>query len=335
MNRYDDRARLVFHFAREEGLSLGHTTLEPEHLLLGVMREGGNASKVLGELGMTLKGLRRQVAEIVGHDGGLPKNETAALTSQARRVMDLASSEARSLGRSAIAPDHILLAIIREGDGVAYRILQQLTGDADMLRWRILVAADPEARTEAVAVTPLNKTGDDRTGQVSWAEDRLLRLERDVRQLRQELTLPKSSQQQTLDDLAPSKTLYYGVKYYADGHNRAVTERRLENLESLGFTTRFALRDLEDWGRVELEPAELMRSTLQLIDESDLVVLDLSEKGVGLGIEAGYARARAKPVITIVTKGKEISATLQGISEQAYVYDSEDGLGEFFSTLRD
>ena len=147
MNRYDDRARLVFHFARE-GSRLGHAMIGPEHLLLGLMREGGrrvqggDASSVLVDFGATLKDLRRQVEELVGRGNGPLRNETAAITPRARRVMELAGSEARSLGSNVIATEHILLGIIREGDGVAYRILQQLTRDVDAIRWHILTAAD-------------------------------------------------------------------------------------------------------------------------------------------------------------------------------------------------
>ncbi len=148
MNRYDDRARLVFHFAREEGAKLGHTMIGPEHLLLGLMREGGTAYKVLSEFGATHEGLRRQVEEIVGRGDGLARNETAAITPKARRVMELAGSEARSLGSNVIATEHILLGVIREGDGVAYRILQNLTRDVDTVRWRILAATDKNPKSE-------------------------------------------------------------------------------------------------------------------------------------------------------------------------------------------
>lgn len=163
LNRYDDRARLVFHFAREEGSKLGHAMIGPEHLLLGLMREGGTASKVLAEFGATLEGFRRQVEEMVGRGDGLPRNETAAITPRARRVMELAGSEARSLGSNVIATEHILLGIIREGDGVAYRILQQLTRDVDTVRWRILAAADPKAQQEAVNTPFLDEYARDLT----------------------------------------------------------------------------------------------------------------------------------------------------------------------------
>ena len=163
MNRYDDRARLVFHFAREEGSKLGHAMIGPEHLLLGLMREGGTASKVLTEFGASLDGIRTQVEQMVGRGDGLPRNETAAITPRARRVMELAGSEARSAGSNVIATEHILLGIIREGDGVAYRILQQLTRDVDNVRWRLLKSADPDKKPDAVATPFLDEYARDLT----------------------------------------------------------------------------------------------------------------------------------------------------------------------------
>ncbi|MBX3139440.1 MAG: ATP-dependent Clp protease ATP-binding subunit [Trueperaceae bacterium] len=162
MNRYDDRSKLVFHYAREEGTRLGHGMIGPEHLLLGLMREGGTASKILEEFDATLDNFRLLVEEMVGRGDGLPKNE-AAITPRARRVMELAGSEARSLGSNVIATEHILLGIIREGDGVAYRILQNLTRDVDAVRWRILAAADPKNQAGAVNTPFLDEYARDLT----------------------------------------------------------------------------------------------------------------------------------------------------------------------------
>jgi len=163
LNRYDDRARLVFHFARKEGTDFGHAMIGPEHLLLGLMRENGTASKVLTEFGASLELFRRQVEEMVGRGDGALRNEAAAITPRARRVMELAGSEARSLGSNVIATEHILLGIIREGDGVAYRILQNLTRDVDAVRWRILAAADPKNQAETVNTPFLDEYARDLT----------------------------------------------------------------------------------------------------------------------------------------------------------------------------
>ena len=153
MNRYDDRARLVFHYAREEGSKLGHAMIGPEHLLLGLMREGGTACRILTEFGATLEGFRRRVEEIIGRGEGLRHTEAPAITPRARRVMELASSEARNLGSQVIGTEHILLGILREGDGVAYRILTDLARDPDTIRWRILAHTDPKNRTKKCQYT--------------------------------------------------------------------------------------------------------------------------------------------------------------------------------------
>jgi ATP-dependent Clp protease ATP-binding subunit ClpC len=163
VNRYDDRARLVFHYAREEGSKLGHAMIGPEHLLLGLMREGGTAARILAEFGATLESFRRKVEEIIGRGEGLRHTEAPAITPRARRVMELASSEARNLGSQVIGTEHILLGILREGDGVAYRILQDLSRDVDTIRWRILAHADPRQQEKPQNTPFLDEYGRDLT----------------------------------------------------------------------------------------------------------------------------------------------------------------------------
>ncbi|HEX2863376.1 MAG TPA: ATP-dependent Clp protease ATP-binding subunit, partial [Deinococcales bacterium] len=163
MNRYDDRARLVFHYAREEGSKLGHAMIGPEHLLLGLMREGGTAARILSEFGATLDGFRRRVEEIIGRGEGLRHTEAPAITPRARRVMELASAEARNLGSQVIGTEHILLGILREGDGVAFRILQDLSRDTDTIRWRVLAHADPRTEEKKANTPFLDEYGRDLT----------------------------------------------------------------------------------------------------------------------------------------------------------------------------
>jgi len=142
LNRYDDRARLVFHYAREEGSRLGHSMIGPEHLLLGLMREGGTAARILAEYGANLEAMRRMVEELVGRGEGARSGEPPAITPRARRVMELAGAEARNMSSQTIGTEHILLGIIREGDGVAYRILSHFAKDVDTIRWRIIAGGE-------------------------------------------------------------------------------------------------------------------------------------------------------------------------------------------------
>ena len=126
---------------------------------------------------------------------------------------------------------------------------------------------------------------------------------------------------------------YLGIKYHADHRNRAVIEGLSEVLAGCGMTTSCAVRDLERWGEVELEPRDLMQRTFDLIDGCDLVIIELSEKGVGLGIEAGYAYAKGIPVVTIAKRGSDISETLRGISEEVAFYNVFEGLEPHFVDL--
>ncbi|MGQ9735622.1 MAG: ATP-dependent Clp protease ATP-binding subunit [Thermaceae bacterium] len=163
MNRYDDRARLVFHYAREEGARLGHSMIGPEHLLLGLMREGGTAARILAEYGASLEAMRRMVEELVGRGEGSRTGDPPAITPRARRVMELASAEARHMGSSVIGTEHILLGLIREGDGIAYRILTHFAKDIDAIRWRILSMAESKEREKSVSTPFLDEYGRDLT----------------------------------------------------------------------------------------------------------------------------------------------------------------------------
>ena len=123
---------------------------------------------------------------------------------------------------------------------------------------------------------------------------------------------------------------YISIKYRADNSNRNCIEKIASALEQNGFETVCATRDIEKWGQIEFSPQELMQRTFTEIDSSDLIVVDLTEKGVGLGIESGYAYAKGIPIALIAKKGSNISATLQGISQQLFLYDEFDDLTHFF-----
>ena len=120
------------------------------------------------------------------------------------------------------------------------------------------------------------------------------------------------------------------IKYHPDSSNRPRIDLISRALARGGVESFCVVRDLERWGEVHFPPAELMRRSFAAITASDLLVVDLSEKGVGVGIEAGYAHARGIPIITIARAGADISDTLRGISQHVFWYDSETELAEFF-----
>jgi dipeptidase E len=140
MNRLDARARLVFHYAREEADRLGHAVIESEHLLLGLLREGGTAAQVLNASGLTLEAARHRVVELIGRFERSREAPPPAITALARRVMDLAGVEAANYQSSFINTGFVLLGMIHAGDGVAMGIINQTSGGTKAVRKATLAA---------------------------------------------------------------------------------------------------------------------------------------------------------------------------------------------------
>ena len=126
---------------------------------------------------------------------------------------------------------------------------------------------------------------------------------------------------------------YLAIKFYDDCGNRDLIEKISCSLYSVGFNPIVLVRDYENWGKVKFSSDELMRLTLKAIDESDILVVEFSEKGVGLGIEAGYAYAKNKPIIIIAERGSDVSKTLKGIAKEVYFYDEPEELTEKFKRM--
>lgn len=127
--------------------------------------------------------------------------------------------------------------------------------------------------------------------------------------------------------------VYIAIKFYDNHSNKALIENISSALEKHGFETICVIRDLEKWGQVQFSPDVLMQRAFDEIETSDLIVVDLTKKGVGLGIEAGYAFAKQIPIVTIAREGSDISVTLQGISHKIFWYNDFDELANFFALV--
>jgi ATP-dependent Clp protease ATP-binding subunit ClpC len=145
--RFTDRARRVVVLSQEEARILDHDYIGTEHLLLGLIREGhGLAAKALESLGISPDRVRQQVEETVGRGQQAPAGHIP-FTPQAKNVLRLALSEALALDHHYIGTEHILLGLMREGDGVAARVLAQLGADLDQVREQVLqLLRDYQAR---------------------------------------------------------------------------------------------------------------------------------------------------------------------------------------------
>ena len=136
--RFTDRARRVVVLAQEEARMLNHNYIGTEHILLGLIKEGeGVAAKGLEALGISLDGVRTQVEEIIGQGQQAPSGHIP-FTPRAKKVLELSLREALQLGHNYIGTEHILLGLIREGDGVAAQVLVKLGADLNRVRQQVI-----------------------------------------------------------------------------------------------------------------------------------------------------------------------------------------------------
>ncbi|MFE1596638.1 ATP-dependent Clp protease ATP-binding subunit [Nocardia sp. NPDC058705] len=136
--RFTDRARRVVVLAQEEARMLNHNYIGTEHILLGLIHEGeGVAAKSLESLGISLEGVRSQVEEIIGQGQQAPSGHIP-FTPRAKKVLELSLREALQLGHNYIGTEHILLGLIREGEGVAAQVLVKLGADLNRVRQQVI-----------------------------------------------------------------------------------------------------------------------------------------------------------------------------------------------------
>src|SRR2546426_100891 len=136
--RFTDRARRVVVLAQEEARLLNHNYIGTEHILLGLISEGeGVAAKALESLGISLEAVRQQVEEIIGTGSSSPQGHIP-FTPRAKKVLELSLREALQLGHNYIGTEHILLGLIREGEGVAAQVLVKLGADLSRVRQQVI-----------------------------------------------------------------------------------------------------------------------------------------------------------------------------------------------------
>ena len=154
--RFTDRARRAVHLAQEEARLLRHDYVGTEHLLLGLLYESeGVAAKALASLGISREDVRGQVEEIIGHGQG-SRTGHIPFTCRAKKVLELSLREALALGHHYIGTEHLLLGLLREGEGIAPQVLTRLGADHALVRERVLSAlrgeceqADPQTQLAA------------------------------------------------------------------------------------------------------------------------------------------------------------------------------------------
>ena len=157
--RFTDRARRTVVLAQEEARMLNHNYIGTEHILLGLIHEGeGVAAKALELLGISLQVVRQQVEEIIGL-GTQPPAGHIPFTPRAKKVLELSLRESLQLGHNYIGTEHILLGLIREGNGVAAQVLVKLGADLNRVRQQVIQLLHAYQGTSATPSQPRRHRG--------------------------------------------------------------------------------------------------------------------------------------------------------------------------------
>ncbi|HSI92266.1 MAG TPA: Clp protease N-terminal domain-containing protein [Jiangellaceae bacterium] len=150
--KFTDRARRVVVLAQEEARMLNHSHIGTEHILLGVVREGeGVGAKALESQGISLETIRREVEGIIGH-GEQAEGGQIPFTTRAKKVLELSLRESLQLGHDYIGTEHLLLGLIREGDGVAAQVLDRLGASEGDVRQQVIRLLADEGAAESTEV---------------------------------------------------------------------------------------------------------------------------------------------------------------------------------------
>ena len=137
--RFTERAQRVIIIAQQEAASLGHNYVGTEHLLLGLVKEGkGIAAQVLKSMGVDASKVIEKIEELIGRGEGSAKGQLIDITPRSKRVLELSYLEARRMNHNYVGTEHILLGLIREGEGVAAKVLRDLNVDLGKAREEIL-----------------------------------------------------------------------------------------------------------------------------------------------------------------------------------------------------
>jgi Clp amino terminal domain, pathogenicity island component len=158
-DKFTDRARKVLTLAQDEAQRFNHNYIGTEHLLLGLVREGdGVAARVLENMGVELPKVRTAVEFIIGR-GDRPVVGEVGLTPRAKRVIELAIDEARRLGHNYIGTEHLLLGLVREGEGIAAGVLESLGVNLDKVRHEVIRVLSQGVTDDAAGSGPSRDTG--------------------------------------------------------------------------------------------------------------------------------------------------------------------------------
>jgi ATP-dependent Clp protease ATP-binding subunit ClpA len=255
--RFTDRSRRVVVLAQEEARRLDHNWIGTEHILLGLIHEGeGVAARALKSLEIGLEAVRQQVEEIIGR-GQQPPSGHIPFTPRAKKVLELSLRESLQLGHHYIGTEHILLGLIREGDGVAAQVLFRLGGDLNLVHQQVI---------QLLAGIPADESGPGVKVRLEMVEQRLTAIEQrvgigpDTRDLDEQIEVARTQKEAAVD---------------AQDFDRAVSLRDREKQLLAGKAAR-----QEQWAAAQPALPDLAEQWQQLADEVERLRSSLRQHGI-------------------------------------------------------
>ena len=245
--RFTDGARRVVVLAQEEARMLNHNYIGTEHILIGLVREdGGVAGGGLESLGISVDAVRQRVKEMIGIGEQAPSGHVP-FTPRAKKVLELSLRESLQLGHDYIGTEHIMLGLIREGDGVAAQVLVLLGADLNQLRQQVLQRLQGFQGEDELGIRVVQRPG--LLGRIDALEERLSILERrvgtrlDLRDLDREIAQVRRDKEAAIEAQDFENTAALGDRERQLADDRTARQREWAALPSLSDEIE-RLRDL-------------------------------------------------------------------------------------------
>jgi ATP-dependent Clp protease ATP-binding subunit ClpC len=309
--RFTERAQKALLYAQEEARSIGHNYVGTEHLLLGLLREeGGAAAKVLADLGMEIDKMREYIVRLVGK-GNFNFSEGFGYTPRTKRVMELSFYEARNLGHNYVGTEHLLLALIREGEGVAARIMKDAGVDLAKVRALVMKILQEEGTETHQGGSPSGKSdtpnldqfGTDLTEMAREGKlDPVIGREKEIERVVQILSRRTKNNPVLIGEPGVGKTAV------AEGLAQRIAEGNIPELLKGKRVVTLDLSGMVAGAKYRGEFEERLKSVMAEIKESKDVILFIDEMHTIIGAGAAEGAIDASNILKPALSRGEIQA---------------------------